>query len=43
MFNPKKILVIAPHADDVELGCGATVAKLVDEQKDVYYAVFSFP
>ena len=25
----KRILVIAPHADDEILGCGGTIAKLV--------------
>lgn len=40
MFNPKKILVLAPHTDDGELGCGGTIAKLCAEGKEVYYAAF---
>ena len=28
MFNPSRILVLAPHADDGELGCGGSIAKL---------------
>lgn len=36
-----KILVIAPHTDDGELGCGGTIAKFVEEGKEVYYAAFS--
>jgi LmbE family N-acetylglucosaminyl deacetylase len=37
----KKILILAPHTDDGEFGCGGTIAKLVDEGHDVYYAAFS--
>jgi len=42
IFGPvKKILVLNPHADDGEFGCGGTVARLLQEGKDVFYAVFS--
>ncbi|MGD1822473.1 MAG: PIG-L deacetylase family protein [Pleomorphochaeta sp.] len=37
----RRILVLAPHTDDGELGCGATIAKLVKEGADVYYVAFS--
>jgi N-acetylglucosamine malate deacetylase 1 len=40
MFNARKILVLAPHTDDGELGCGATIAKYCREGADVYYAAF---
>lgn len=40
MFNPKKILVLAPHTDDGELGCGGTIAKYCREGMEVYYAAF---
>jgi N-acetylglucosamine malate deacetylase 1 len=40
MFNPKKILVLAPHTDDGELGCGGTISKFCSEGKEVYYAAF---
>lgn len=36
-----KVLVLAPHTDDGEFGCGATIAKLIDEGHDVFYAAFS--
>jgi N-acetylglucosamine malate deacetylase 1 len=37
----RKVLVLAPHTDDGELGAGGTIAKLIDSQADVYYAAFS--
>ncbi|QAA30589.1 PIG-L deacetylase family protein [Clostridium manihotivorum] len=39
MFN--KVLVLAPHTDDGELGCGGTIARFVEEGAEVYYAAFS--
>lgn len=40
MFDPKKILVLAPHTDDGELGCGGSIAKFCAAGKEVYYAAF---
>jgi len=37
----KKVLVLAPHTDDGELGAGGTIAKLVESESIVYYAAFS--
>ena len=37
----KKILILAPHTDDAEFGCGATIAKLVENGNEVYCAAFS--
>lgn len=37
----KKILILAPHTDDGELGCGATINKLIEEGNEVFYAAFS--
>ncbi len=39
MYN--SALILAPHTDDGELGCGATIAKLVSAGCQVYYAAFS--
>jgi len=42
MLNDKnKVLVLAPHADDGEFGCGGTISKFIDEGKDVFYVAFS--
>ncbi len=37
----QKILILAPHTDDGELGCGGTIRKFINEGHDVYYAAFS--
>lgn len=39
--NFKRILVLAPHTDDGELGAGGTIAKLIENGSDVFYAAFS--
>jgi len=41
MFDPKKILVLAPHTDDGELGCGGSISRFIDEKKEVWYVAFS--
>lgn len=42
MFKPfKKILILAPHTDDGEIGCGGTIAKLLEEGSEIFYAAFS--
>ena len=41
MNNINKILILAPHTDDGEFGCGASIAKFIKEDKEVYYAAFS--
>jgi LmbE family N-acetylglucosaminyl deacetylase len=41
MLSGNNILVLAPHTDDGEFGCGATIAKFVAEGKDILYAAFS--
>jgi len=37
----QKVLILAPHTDDGELGCGGTIAKFVDEGASVFYTAFS--
>jgi LmbE family N-acetylglucosaminyl deacetylase len=41
MFDTKNILVLAPHTDDGELGCGGTIAKYISQGKQVTYIAFS--
>ena len=41
-MNPfERVLVLAPHADDGEFGCGATIARLLEEKSDIHYVAFS--
>jgi LmbE family N-acetylglucosaminyl deacetylase len=37
----ERVLVLAPHTDDGEFGCGGTMARLVDAGCDVRYVAFS--
>ena len=41
MHSFKTVLILAPHTDDGELGCGGTIAKLIAAGVDVHYAAFS--
>ena len=41
MTTNNRVLVLAPHTDDGELGCGGTISRLVEEGREVYYAAFS--
>ncbi len=41
MTDAQKIIVLAPHTDDGELGCGGALAKFIAEGKEVHYAAFS--
>jgi len=34
-------VILAPHTDDGELGCGATIARMIREGVQVYYVAFS--
>jgi len=40
-INASKILILAPHTDDGEFGCGGTIAKLIEDGNQVYYVAFS--
>jgi LmbE family N-acetylglucosaminyl deacetylase len=37
----ERALVLAPHTDDGEFGCGGTMARLVEEGTEVRYVAFS--
>ena len=37
----KRILILAPHTDDGEIGCGGSIVKFIEQGKDVFYVAFS--
>ncbi len=37
----QRILVLAPHTDDGELGCGGSIARFVEEGREVHMCAFS--
>ncbi|MDV6328081.1 PIG-L deacetylase family protein [Idiomarina sp. Sol25] len=37
----KKVIVLAPHTDDGEIGAGGYIAKLIEEGAEVHYLAFS--
>lgn len=39
--NFERVLVLAPHTDDGEVGCGGTIARFVDDGAEVYYLALS--
>jgi LmbE family N-acetylglucosaminyl deacetylase len=40
-LNLDNVLILAPHTDDGELGCGGTIAKLLGSGANVRYVAFS--
>jgi len=40
-MNFKRVLVLSPHTDDAELGAGGTIARFLEEGKELFYAGFS--
>ena len=38
---PERVLVLAPHTDDGEVGCGGAIARMVDAGSDVWYMALS--
>ena len=41
LTNPNVAIVLAPHTDDGEFGCGGTISKLLDDGVEVHYVAFS--
>lgn len=40
-IHNKRILILAPHTDDAEFGCGGTISKLLEQNNRLYCAAFS--
>jgi len=40
--DTEKVLIISPHPDDGILGMGGTIARFVEEGKEVIYTIFSW-
>ncbi|MGB7847712.1 MAG: PIG-L deacetylase family protein [Candidatus Acidiferrum sp.] len=40
-IRPQRVLALAPHTDDAELGCGGTLSRLLEEDTCVCVAAFS--
>lgn len=40
-ISPQRILVLAPHPDDGEFGCGGSLARFLEEGTEVFYHTFS--
>ena len=36
-----RVLVLAPHTDDGEFGCGGTISRFIAEDREVFYVAFS--
>ena len=37
----ERIIVLAPHTDDGEIGCGGSIARFIEEGKELHYVAFS--
>ena len=37
----ESVLIISPHTDDAELGCGGTIAKFIEMKKKVFVLALS--
>lgn len=40
-FKGKRVLILSPHTDDAELGCGGFISRLVKEKAEIFWIVFS--
>lgn len=40
-LKPSRVLVLAPHTDDGEFGCGGSIARFIEEKVEVFSASFS--
>lgn len=40
-MKSNRVLILSPHTDDAELGCGGTIAKMIKQKKEILWVVFS--
>lgn len=40
-MSKEVILILAPHTDDAEFGCGGSISRFIEEGKEVYCTAFS--
>ena len=40
-LKPNRVLIMAPHTDDGEFGCGGSIARFIEEDVDVFCVAFS--
>lgn len=36
-----RILILSPHTDDAELGCGGSIVRFIEEKREILWVVFS--
>ncbi|WP_319507386.1 PIG-L family deacetylase [uncultured Methanolobus sp.] len=36
-----RILILSPHTDDAELGCGGSIVRFIEDNNEIYWVVFS--
>jgi LmbE family N-acetylglucosaminyl deacetylase len=40
-LKTRRILILAPHTDDGEIGCGGSISRFIEMQNEVFYIAFS--
>ena len=40
MMKSRRVLVLSPHTDDGEISAGGTIAKMIEEGKELFYIAF---
>lgn len=40
-MDNRAIIILSPHTDDAELGCGGTISRMMSEGKNIHWFVFS--
>lgn len=41
IFSGQRVLVLAPHTDDGEIGCGGSIVRFIEANSEVTYVAFS--